>query len=46
MEVIQLSAVPLTGVSTMFVAEIPSVTPLTALEKKIELAKSMEDMNL
>lgn len=51
MEVIPLSAVPLTGVSTTTVAtstttEIPSATPLTALEKTVELAKSMEEMNL
>jgi hypothetical protein len=46
MEVIPLSAVPLTGVSTTSAAEIPSATPLTALEKTIELAKSMEEMNL
>jgi hypothetical protein len=51
MEVIPLSAVPLTGVSTTTVAmttttEIPSATPLTALEKTVELEKSMEEMNL
>jgi DNA repair ATPase RecN len=46
MEVIPLSAVPLTGVSTTSVAEIPLATPLTALEKTVELAKSMEEMNL
>jgi hypothetical protein len=51
MEVIPLSALPLTGVSTTTVAmttttEIPSATPLTALEKMVELAKSMEEMNL
>jgi hypothetical protein len=51
MEVIPLSAVPLTGVSTASVAEtstakIPSTTPLTALEKTVELAKSMEEMDL
>jgi hypothetical protein len=51
MEVIPLSAVPLTGVSTTSVAgtpsaEIPSATPLTALEKTVELEKSMEEMNL
>jgi hypothetical protein len=27
-------------------AEIPSATPLTALEKTVELAKSMEEMTL
>jgi predicted RNase H-like nuclease (RuvC/YqgF family) len=46
MEVIPLSVVPLTGVSTTSVAEIPSATPLTALEKTVELDKSMEEMNL
>ena len=46
MEVIPLSVVPLTGVSTTSVAEIPSETPLTALEKTVELDKSMEEMNL
>jgi hypothetical protein len=46
MEVIPLSAVPLTGVSTTSVVEIPSATPLTALEKTVELDKSMEEMNL
>jgi hypothetical protein len=46
MEVIPLSAVPLTGVSTTSVAEIPSTTPLIALEKTVELEKSMEEMNL
>jgi hypothetical protein len=51
MEVIPLSAIPLTGVSTTSVAtttmtEIPSTTPLTALEKTVELEKSMEGMNL
>jgi hypothetical protein len=34
MEVIPLSAVPLTGVSTTSAAEIPSATPLTALERR------------
>jgi hypothetical protein len=51
MEVIPLSTVPLTGVSTTSAAgipsaEIPSATPLTALEKTVELEKSMEEMNL
>jgi hypothetical protein len=46
MEVIPLSAVPLTRVRTTSVAEIPSATPLTALEKTVELDKSMEEMNL
>jgi hypothetical protein len=46
MEVIPLSTVPLTGVSTTSTTEIPSTTPLTALEKIVELEKSMEEMNL
>jgi hypothetical protein len=51
MEVIPLSAVPLIGVSIKSTtgipsAETPSATPLTAMEKTIELAKSMEEMNL
>jgi hypothetical protein len=46
MEVIPLSAVPLIGVSTTFAVEIPLATPLTALEKIVELSKSMEEMNL
>jgi hypothetical protein len=46
MEVIPLRVVPLTGVSTTSATEIPSATPLTSLEKTIELAKSMEEMNL
>jgi hypothetical protein len=51
MEVIPLSAVPLAGVSTTTLpttttAKIPSATPLTALEKIVELEKSMEEMTL
>jgi hypothetical protein len=46
MEVITLSVVPLIGVSTTLATELPSVTPLTALEKTVELKKSMEKMNL
>jgi peptidoglycan hydrolase CwlO-like protein len=46
MEVIPLSAVPLTGLSTTSATKIPLATPLTALEKTLELAKSMEEMNL
>jgi DNA repair ATPase RecN len=46
MEVIPLSAVPLSGVSTTSLAEVPLANPLTSLEKMIELAKSMEEMNL
>jgi hypothetical protein len=46
MEVIPLSAVPLSGVSTSSLVEVPSTNPLTSLEKTVELAKSMEEMNL
>jgi hypothetical protein len=46
MEVIPLSAFPLTGVSTSSAVEIPLATPLTALENTLELEKSMEEMNL
>jgi hypothetical protein len=46
MEVIPLSEFPLIGVSTTSVAKTPSATPLTALEKTVELEKSMEEMNL
>jgi hypothetical protein len=51
MEVIPLSVVPLTGVSTKTIStttttKLPSTTPLTALEKYVELAKSMEEMTL
>jgi len=47
MEVIPLSVVPLTDVSTTkasktTIAGLPSSTPLTTLEKSIEIAKSME----
>jgi hypothetical protein len=33
-------------VSIASVTEVPSVTPLTSLEKTVELTKSMEKMNL
>jgi hypothetical protein len=46
MEVIPLSTVPLSGVSITSLAEVPSANPLTSLEKMVELAKSMEEMNL
>jgi hypothetical protein len=51
MEVIPLSAVPIAKVSTTVVptittAKIPLATPLTALEKTMELGKSMEEMTL
>jgi hypothetical protein len=46
MKFIPLSAVPLLGVSTTSLQEVPSVNPLTSMEKTVELAKSMEEMNL
>jgi hypothetical protein len=46
MEIIPLSVVPLLGVSTTSLAKIPSANPLTSLEKTVELAKSMEEVNL
>jgi hypothetical protein len=46
MEVIPLSAIPISRVSTASVTEFPSATPLTSLEKTADLAKSMEKMNL
>jgi chromosome segregation ATPase len=46
MEVIPLSTIPISGVSTASVTEVPSATPLTSLEKTVDLAKSMEKMNL
>jgi len=51
MEILPLRAVPLTGVSTTSIektsiVEIPSVTPMTSLENTMELAKSMEEMDL
>ena len=46
MEVSPLIAVPLLEVSTTSLAEVPSVNPLTSLEKMVELSKSMEEMNL
>jgi hypothetical protein len=46
MEVIPLSVVPLSRVSTTSLVEVPSANPLTSLEKTVELAKSMEEMNL
>jgi hypothetical protein len=46
MEVIPLTAVPFSGVSTTSLTEVPSANPLTSLEKMVELAKSMEEMNL
>jgi len=51
MEVIPLSAVPFIGVITVTTSattteELSSVTPLIALEKSMELARSMEEMTL
>jgi hypothetical protein len=51
MEVIPLSEVPLVEVSTTTVpttttTKIPLTTPLTTLEKIVEIAKSMEEMTL
>jgi hypothetical protein len=51
MEVIALSAVPLTVVSTATAsttttAELPSAAPVTVLETSESLAKSMEEMTL
>jgi hypothetical protein len=46
MEVIPLNAIPISGESTTSVTEVPSATPLTSLEKTVDLAKSMENMNL
>jgi hypothetical protein len=46
MEVIPLSAILITGESTATVTTVPSATPLTSQEKTVDLAKSMEKMNL
>jgi hypothetical protein len=51
MEFIPLSAFPIKKVSTTTmptttIAEIPLATPLTTLEKTVDLAKSMEEMTL
>jgi hypothetical protein len=46
MEFIPLNAIPISGVSTTSVTEVPSTTPLTSLEKTVDLAKYMEKMNL
>ena len=46
MKVIPLRTIPLTGVSIASSVETPSANPLTTLEKIVELAKSMEGMNL
>jgi hypothetical protein len=46
MEVIPLSAIPISGASTVAVTAIPSATPVTSQEGTTDLAKSMEKMNL
>jgi DNA gyrase/topoisomerase IV subunit A len=46
MEVIPLSAIPISGESTTAVTTIPSATPATPQEGTTNLAKSMEKMNL
>jgi hypothetical protein len=46
MEVIPLSSIPISGVSTTSVTEVPFATPLTSLEKTTDIAKPMENMNL
>jgi hypothetical protein len=46
MEVIPLSSIPISGVSTTSVTKFPSATPLTSQEKTTNLAKSIERMNL
>jgi DNA repair exonuclease SbcCD ATPase subunit len=46
MEVIPLSAIPISGAITASVTEVPSATPFPSQEKTVDLAKSMEKMNL
>jgi hypothetical protein len=46
MEVIPLSAIPISGASTEAVTAIPSATSVTPPEGTADLAKSMEKMNL
>jgi DNA gyrase/topoisomerase IV subunit A len=46
MEVIPLSAIPISGARTTSVTTVPSTNPLTSQEKTTDLAKSMEKMNL
>jgi hypothetical protein len=46
MEVIPLSAIPISGASTTSVTTIPSATSVTPPEGTTDLAKSMEKMNL
>jgi hypothetical protein len=46
MEVIPLSAIPISGASTAAVTTIPSATPVSLPEGTTDLAKSLEKMNL
>jgi hypothetical protein len=46
MEVIPLSAIPISGASTAAVTAVPSATPLISQEGTADLVKSMEKMNL
>ena len=46
MEFIPLSAIPISGESNVSVTTVPSATPLTSQEKTVDLAESMEKMNL
>jgi triacylglycerol esterase/lipase EstA (alpha/beta hydrolase family) len=46
MEFIPLNSIPISGVSTTSVTKVSSDTPLISLEKAVDLAKSMEKMNL
>jgi hypothetical protein len=46
MEAITLTAIPISGTSTTTVTTIPSATPVTPQEGTVNLAKSMEKMNL
>ena len=41
-----MTAIPISGTSTAPVTTIPSATPVTPQEGTIDLAKSMERMNL
>jgi hypothetical protein len=46
MEVIPLSAIPISGARIVAVTTIPLAIPVTAQEVTADLAKSMEKMNL
>jgi hypothetical protein len=46
MEAIPLTAIPISGTGTAAVTTIPSATPVTPQEGTVDLAKSMEKMNL